>query len=292
MNDREDILRARVPGYRDIVEQLELLATVKPPRHIDSTVTPASLVKAGVLESIAVGKAPTEKQLHDSGRRAITEVMAAQAASVGLIEARRDLEGRRDELANRHRGVILEALNEELEDLVEEARKLEPLADIADPDSAITARRVDDYECLKDIRTRYTTLRAAQVKEHRNQHGGDLGGRRVHALLLFVRSPLDVFPAYFEWKNAGSVVPPWPVTDEGSGGIEQVQPSGRRTLIQDCSSATFFEWSLTHNVALWAPTPSEFADAGAKLDKLELERHERAAGGNPTPSAAGPKVIR
>jgi hypothetical protein len=102
---------------------------------------------------------------------------------------------------------------------------------------------------------------------------------------------MDFFPEYFTWKNAGNVVPPWPVTDEGDGGIERIQSSGRRTLIQDCSSPAFLAWALAHEVELWAPTPAAFASAGAKLDELERERMERAAD-SLVPTAAGPKRVR
>lgn len=180
------------------------------------------------------------------------------------------------ELDARHRDPLLEALHADLSEVVDAARALAPLAEIATPDAAFQSRRVDDHDAFNLLAARHARIREAQ---HTLAGGHYDQSERLHSEARYVKGVELLFPdrdpiAWLTARRAdnprGKDHAPWAIGTQviGHGDTEPPWPNDARLDQHVAAHRDFLVWAIDHDAELWVPTKAEHAAEAERLTNL------------------------
>lgn len=216
--------------------------------------------------------APTGADLVDLATQVLGRREAFTLAMASLQAAGQRLDNELNVLIEESGDFILERMDAQLQELIDRARSLQPLAVAADPAHAIRVGRGEDYEKLLAIGKAYRDLRTEQFRilQRDLEHG-------TSAPIAAIKDMEDAFPHYDVWnglpgvlREHGSratrpVTPPWPTADGQRFNIAVAEPR-------------FLFWAVEKDVHLWIPTRDQHDREADRLDSHfeGLRRRARA----------------
>lgn len=252
----------RLEDWRRPAEGLRLLDAGMPDQ---STAPDAAGELAGVLVDAVTAGRPVPDDVADRAHRLVKSAEADAALSRAFHAAREELTTQLDDALRRNWGTILRALNDELQDVVAQARGLSNLSQLHSAEAAIASDRADDYRAWRALVDRNASVRREQMIILRKSGIGIPGG---HAEIPYLSKPEKVFKHWAAWRRDGALLdpesglsepltPPWPARD----------PRGVLT-VTDASAEEFLAWSVMAGAELWIPEARQMAAEADRLTQI------------------------
>lgn len=180
----------------------------------------------------------------------LLEDQATEVAMSALVSTRDQLTSEIKAIAD-DGAAVFPLLGEALDAVLAKIRKLEPLDQIIDQETAFESRRFADAEQFAKHLETIVTLRREQVRILR---AAGHGFESKLSIGLVIRNLEDVFDDALIWLNPGHlehrtrneqrpINPPWP-----------------EPLMSAASSTSFALWALQNGAQQWIPSPAQYAE--------------------------------
>lgn len=261
-------IRADLPGYTEAEEHLAAV-TKQISKNIAIDGQQGSQTQLGrtvVSDLLAAGK--SLDTLPTVLGKELLKRQSTELAYGALTDMRNTLTARCESLRN-DVDEVLPRLNAALVKILEAARELGDLAQVATPEAAFASDRLDDGRTFAALAEDYADIRREQYRVLTKHGGMDILRSKSSGAAAVLSNLEDVYDDWAVWIQYGYL-------ERRDRAVQRPINPSWWPIQQATTTPEFFRWALTHGAALWVPTITQGgAYADTLRDKAQQPRPER-----------------